>query len=119
VVTGAELTDQLATNKTTLVDGDGVSSEWVMHQAALQKAIEKVAATHVITFHSNVLMAQAFAAKGTGIGIGSHLPGFQTFHVNGKQSTAARSDDVNLFRDAERGLISNAKCLTEGVDVPG
>ena len=118
VVTQSELADRLATNATTLVDGDEVSSEWVAHQVALEKAVEKVGATHIITFHSNISMASEFAAKDVGTGIGGHLPEFETFHVSGKQSTADRTHHVDLFRDAEKSLISNARCLTEGVDVP-
>ena len=53
-----------------------------------------------------------------GEGIGTHLPEFQTFHVNGTMPTAERDGIMREFRGAARAVISNARCLTEGVDVP-
>ena len=42
-------------------------------------------------------------------------------HLNGKQSAAHRIEKLeklNNISDDEYGLITNAKCLSEGVDVP-
>ncbi len=44
--------------------------------------------------------------------------GFQTFHVNGTMPTARREREMRDFRAAPRAVMSNARCLTEGVDVP-
>ncbi len=44
--------------------------------------------------------------------------GFQTFHVNGTMPTARREREMRDFRAAPHAVISNARCLTEGVDVP-
>jgi superfamily II DNA or RNA helicase len=43
---------------------------------------------------------------------------FQTFHVNGSMPTARRERELRDFRAAARAVVSNARCLTEGVDVP-
>ena len=43
---------------------------------------------------------------------------FQTFHVNGSMPTARRERELRDFRAASKAVISDAKCLTEGVDVP-
>jgi len=43
---------------------------------------------------------------------------FQTFHVNGTMPTARRERELRDFRAAARAVVSNARCLTEGVDVP-
>ena len=43
---------------------------------------------------------------------------FQTFHVNGSMPTARRERELRDFRAAARAVMSNARCLTEGVDVP-
>jgi predicted helicase len=44
--------------------------------------------------------------------------GFQTFHVNGTMPTAHRERLMRGFRAAPHAVMSNARCLTEGVDVP-
>ena len=43
---------------------------------------------------------------------------FQTFHVNGSMPTARRERELRDFRAAARAVVSNARCVTEGVDVP-
>ncbi|MEO8427763.1 MAG: helicase-related protein [Verrucomicrobiota bacterium] len=43
---------------------------------------------------------------------------FRTSHVNGTMPTARREHEMRDFRAAPRAVISNARCLTEGVDVP-
>ena len=43
---------------------------------------------------------------------------FQTFHVNGSMPTARRERELRDFRAVARAVVSNARCLTEGVDVP-
>lgn len=43
---------------------------------------------------------------------------FQMFHVNGSMPTARRERELRDFRAATRAVVSNARCLTEGVDVP-
>ena len=43
---------------------------------------------------------------------------FQTFHVNGSMPTARRERELRGFRAAAaRAVASNARCLTEAVDV--
>jgi predicted helicase len=46
------------------------------------------------------------------------MPDFESFHVNGAMSTASREREMRDFRNSDRAIMSNARCLTEGVDVP-
>ena len=39
-------------------------------------------------------------------------------HVHGKQRSSERKALIDAFRHAEKGVLTNARCLTEGVDVP-
>ena len=41
-----------------------------------------------------------------------------SFHISGKFSTGIRSEVINRFTYEEPSLITNARCLTEGVDIP-
>ena len=41
-----------------------------------------------------------------------------TFFVEGKMPTSVRDRHLRDFESSKRALISNARCLTEGVDVP-
>ena len=101
----------------TLVKGDQQATRWVATQIAVSKAIRATAATRVITFHTRIQQAALFASD-TPRGIGQYLDGFIVDHVNGAQRVADRKDILSGFRDAQRRLVTNARCLTEGVDLP-
>ncbi len=117
ITTKEEVDNELLKRGTTLVKRDEIQARWVATQLALARAIEKTNASKVITFHSRVALAQEFASAESR-GISQHLSGFEVLHVNGAQSTADRESLLNEFRTTQRGLITNARCLTEGVDVP-
>lgn len=42
----------------------------------------------------------------------------QLFTCRGKTPTGDRAKEIEAFTNAERSLITNARCLAEGVDVP-
>jgi len=112
-----EVDDELLRIASTLVRRNEIQAKWVANQIALKRAIEKTSASKIITFHSRVKLAQDFASDGTH-GFSEHVKDFDVFHVNGGQSAADRKATLESFRAAPKGLISNARCLTEGVDVP-
>ena len=41
----------------------------------------------------------------------------KSFHVSGKMQTSERSIQMRSFEESG-GLMTNARCLTEGVDLP-
>ena len=104
-------------NGITLVDGDVINAKWVASQIGVNSAIEHTNSTKIITFHSRVKTAQEFASNEF-YGIGNFIQNFEIFHVHGKQKSNERKDTIYKFKTARKSLISNAKCLTEGVDVP-
>jgi superfamily II DNA or RNA helicase len=104
-------------NGITLVEGDSVKAKWVASQIAVSSAIKHTNATKIITFHSRVKTAREFASD-EAYGIKKFVDDFEVFHVQGKQKSNERKDSISKFRKASRSIITNAKCLTEGVDVP-
>ncbi len=117
VTTKAEVDSHLLKHGITLVKRDSIQAKWVATQLTLKRAIQKTGASKAITFHSRVSMAKEFASSDSR-GISHYLKGFEVLHVNGTQSTADREDLLADFRTATKALITNARCLTEGVDVP-
>ena len=85
---------------------------------ALRKAMNRFDIKNVVSFHSSIERAKR------NMGIHSYITStygykpIDTFTVSGKDSTSKRSVIVNEFASSERALITNARCLTEGVDVP-
>jgi predicted helicase len=117
VVTSEMINDELLKHGEVLVDGDPVKARSVAIQIALKQACEEHDLRKVFSFHSNVASAKDFTGKKAS-GIKTHMPDYQALHVNGAMRTAAREMVMREFRDADRAIISNARCLTEGVDVP-
>jgi len=83
-------------------------------QVALQKAIDKLGIKKIFTFHRTVADAREFAEDKFSVFDGkvSH------HHVNGMMPTSTRDAEMNMFKRADAAVMSNARCLTEGVDVP-
>jgi superfamily II DNA or RNA helicase len=104
-------------NGITLVEQDDISARWMANLIAVQQAIEKVNATKIITFHSRVRLAQEFATNQPR-GIAYHLRAYDVRHVNGEQSSGERADIIRSFAETQRALLTNARCLTEGINIP-
>jgi superfamily II DNA or RNA helicase len=101
----------------TLVKRDEVSARWMASLIAVQQAVKKVHAKKIISFHSRIRLAEEFA-ENEPRGIAYHLPDYEVRHVNGRQSSGERGEIIQAFTDAKKGLITNARCLTEGIDIP-
>jgi superfamily II DNA or RNA helicase len=117
VITSEMVTNELLSRGDVVVNGDAVRACQVANQIALRDAVEKYGARKAFTFHRTVASAASFVADGSE-GIRTHIPDFDTFHVNGTMPTARREREMRDFRSATRAVMSNARCLTEGVDVP-
>lgn len=117
VITSEMVTNELLSRGDVLVNGDAIRARQVANQIALRDAVEKYGASKAFTFHRTVASAASFVADGNE-GIRTHLPEFETFHVNGTMPTARREREMRDFRAAASAVMSNARCLTEGVDVP-
>jgi len=118
IITSADLTPEQLPKSDTEVKGELIRAQQVAHQVVIAKSIEKYGVSKIISFHGSIEAAKSFTCSGAE-GIGSHLPGFSTLHVNGGMNAGIRARALNVLREPERrGIISNARCLTEGVNVP-
>ncbi len=117
MVTSEMLNDYVIKHGEVIVAGDAVKARQVALQIALQKAVEKYSVSRIFTFHGSVAAARSFTSD-DGEGIRQHLKDFQALHVSGTMRTSEREDYMKAFRLAKKVVMSNARCLTEGVDVP-
>ena len=51
-------------------------------------------------------------------GIRAHLDKFYCNHVDGTMKISDREKITETFKNSDYGILSNARCLIEGVDVP-
>ena len=117
VITNEMVDDALLRRGTVAVGTDEVRAQQVANQLAVQDTVQRYGIRKVITFHKSVAAAESFVTEGSE-GIGAHMPELQAFHVNGAMPSARREAIMHEFASGLRTLISNARCLTEGVDVP-
>jgi superfamily II DNA or RNA helicase len=90
-----------------------ISMDELANNYALEHVMQKYNANHALTFHSRVKLAQEFANRH-----GQLFPNTKTFTVSGEQPTSYRNLLLEEFKNSEKAIVSNARCLTEGVDVP-
>ena len=95
---------------------------------ALVKGMNAYGLKKVFTFHGRVKGAKAFTDTKTPYGIyqvfkmldleNNNQKEIKFFHVNGTMSSGLRNNIMKEFEEVEVGIMSNARCLIEGVDVP-
>ena len=107
-------------------EGEQTDARTLAREIGLAKAMHDFELHRLISFHSRVNLARQFAA---------HLPdvvaklpaerspqGALVFdYVSGEMATGDRRNRLNRLRnisDDEYALLANARCLSEGVDVP-
>lgn len=112
-----QVDDFALANGITFLESDAINTKWVANQIAVDAAIKHANAKKVITFHSRVKNAQDFASK-QAYGIKAFSNDIDVFHVNGAQRSHERKDTLLKFRNSPKSLITNAKCLTEGINIP-
>ena len=115
-------------NRKLLRTSNGVKmdAETLATHIALAKAVRDYDLHRVISFHSRIKGAQDFAADHTDVLQWMHLKDrpsgtMVTDFVSGDMNSGERNTKLNRLRHLatdERGIVTNARCLSEGVDVP-
>jgi len=101
-------------------------AETLAAQVALLKAMKDFDLHRMISFHSRVNRAEGFAKDLIDVAQwldAKHRPSgeLKTDFVSGEMPTSSRRQKLAILKsskDNERALLTNARCLSEGVDVP-
>lgn len=108
------------------VEGTATDARELAVHVALAKAMEKYDLKKVISYHSRITKASSFANRHPSVLKAMKERGFKTREVwtswiTGNHSTFRRQRQIRILESLEedqRGILSNARCLTEGIDVP-
>ncbi|MBI45680.1 MAG: hypothetical protein CMG66_05920 [Candidatus Marinimicrobia bacterium] len=97
-----------------------MEAEMMAALIALRKAIRGNNIKHALSFHSSIQKAKIFANNQSAFTeVFPNYWNLDAFHVSGKMNTSERDKIIKEdFINSKRALITNARCLTEGVDVP-
>jgi predicted helicase len=77
---------------------------------ALHKALESRDVSHCVSFHSTKSKAKFFEKN-------FNLKGWKVFHINGDHAASERKATLDAFRKADKALLTNCKCLNEGINL--
>jgi superfamily II DNA or RNA helicase len=122
-ITDTEVKELIQKNKFVKTTGKSWNTETeartLASLIALRKAMDKYPIKHAVTFHSSIAKAKSFQEiQPVFSEVYPSYSSVESFHVTGAMPTAKRSKIVEEFAQSEKAIITNAKCLTEGVDVP-
>ncbi|MDC0545482.1 DEAD/DEAH box helicase family protein [Gammaproteobacteria bacterium] len=95
------------------------SAQYLASGIALKKTYKKYKIKHAISFHRSIALAKQFQAQQDELNkVQSLRPKVENLHISSKKSAGERVELIKEFTQFDRSLITNARCLTEGVDVP-
>ena len=123
IVLQSEIDNLIRQNKMVKPDGhdwENVSDASTLASLiVLRKLIKEKRVKHTVSFHRSIKRAKEFKQLNQNAEQADHsLEELKTFHVSGKDGSGKRTAILNRFTDSDKSLITNARCLTEGVDIP-
>ena len=96
-----------------------VEADTLASLIALRKAVRKFNIRHAVSFHSSIARAEAFRDnQPIFTDLFPNLWNVESYHVSGKMPTSRRDRHMQDFENSKRALMTNARCLTEGIDIP-
>ncbi|MGV8122265.1 MAG: DEAD/DEAH box helicase family protein [Candidatus Xenobiia bacterium LiM19] len=96
-----------------------VEAKMLASLIAIRKAMLHYPIKHAVSFHSSIKRSKIFRDNQDKFScLFSEYGELDTFHVSGNTPTGERMRILRDFKQSSRGLVTNARCLTEGVDVP-
>ena len=117
-VTSTEIEKEKRKISNTLIKNTEIKTDQVAKQIAVKKAVEKFKINKIFSFHKSVPRAISFVKWNSAEGIKNHLPDFYCNHIEGSMRLINRESNMEEFTNSSKGILSNYRCLIEGVDVP-
>jgi superfamily II DNA or RNA helicase len=117
IVTDDDVAQAVHNRKFIDVNGKTFGTDEVATAIAIRRAYKDLGISKIISYHSRVAGARAFADLITQVPGRGKSP--VTEHVAGSMPVNDRRQVLNRLAAAtEPYLVTNARCLTEGIDVP-
>jgi len=98
---------------------DDVQTRFLISLIAIRKAIKYLGINHVLSFHLSLSRAEAFSESQEIFS--KHFPKYGDLHsgcIKGTFPSSKRKQIIDEFVNEDYSLLTNARCLTEGIDVP-
>jgi superfamily II DNA or RNA helicase len=100
-------------------DLDEAEAQSLAAGIALKRVYKNYGIKHAISFHRSIRAANHFREQQDVLNRLHDIgPKTTNLHISSKKTAGQRSDLMREFVDQRRALMTNARCLTEGIDVP-
>jgi superfamily II DNA or RNA helicase len=100
-------------------DLDEAEAQSLAAGIALKRIYKNHGIKHAISFHRSIRAANHFREQQDVLNRLRNIgPKTTNFHISSKKTAGQRSNLMREFVDQKRALMTNARCLTEGIDVP-
>lgn len=117
LVTDAEVADLVRERAGVIIDGKVLDAETLATLVAVRRTIDDLGLTRAITFHHTIARARGFAHGLRQIELATSAPDAE--HISGAMSVDERERVLQVLKEPARPtVVTNARCLTEGIDVP-
>ena len=121
-VTNDEIRQVIIKNRLLTVEDGNIEEKEAQAIAAaisLRKAALKYGINHIVSFHRSIKSADEFAQLHESLNLNGD-DGIQLMpsHVSSKKSAGVRAKLLDDFSRQQQAIMTNARCLSEGVDVP-
>lgn len=98
---------------------DDLTAHSLAAQIAIKQVMDTKGVKKIISFHKSRDAAQAFRDQSEQIlQLYPENQDVKAFYISGEHKTSQRNETIREFVSSKRGLITNARCMTEGVDIP-
>jgi superfamily II DNA or RNA helicase len=112
----ADVRSALSQRTKLLIPQSKAPLDLIAGQLSVIKTFQQTNAHRIITFHRTIEQAEVFTQDPAQLYAEARIG---RFHIHGDMRTAERTRVINEYLDFDGpALMSNARCLTEGVDIP-
>ena len=117
-----QILESIENNQILNVKGTDINSTESNYLAAgvgLKNTFNTKKIKHTISFHSSIKQAKFFTELFDKLNEIKEIgPKTENFHISSKLNSGKRSQLIKSFVESNKSLLTNARCLTEGIDVP-
>lgn len=101
----------------TFLKNKKISNDRIALSLGVEKLFEEFNINKTINFSNSIEKSKQFVNDLKEEYLNKDLIEFK-YHIGSDQNTELRKKILSEFKTCEKGILSNARCLTEGVDVP-
>lgn len=113
-----EIKEKILNNNNLIIEGKNREAQMIASAIALSKVQVEHNLKKTISFHGNISRAKQFITLVQDLGLNNIPDDRVLLHVSSHGSVSQRDNIISEFKTAERSLLTNARCLSEGIDIP-